>query len=180
MKLLVGLGNPGQKYEKTRHNAGFLVVDQVLSRVGGTWAGKKFEAEWARASVLGQDCLFLKPQTFMNLSGRSVAPALRFFKLETQDVVVLHDDIDVPFGKVKTRMGGGHGGHNGIRSLLAELGTEEFARLKLGVGRPGPNQIGVIDWVLTDFSPQDLADIQGSMVDESLLRLQGIFQQSSQ
>lgn len=178
MKLIVGLGNPGPKYENTRHNAGFLILDRILARVGGNWQGRKFDAEWARASLLGQDCLFLKPQTFMNLSGRSVAPALRFYKLEAQDLVVLHDDIDVPFGKVKTRMGGGHGGHNGIRSILGELSAENFARLKLGVGRPSPGQAGVVDWVLTDFSLAELAEIQGQMVEDSLQRLQGIFHQN--
>lgn len=179
MKLIVGLGNPGQKYEKTRHNAGFLVLDQILQRCGGSWQGRKFDAEWARCPLLGEDSLFLKPQTFMNLSGRSVAAALRFFKAQVGDVVVLHDDIDVPFGKVKARMGGGHGGHNGIRSLLAELSQDDFGRIKLGVGRPDPAVPGpgVVDWVLTDFSPLELNAIVGPMVDESLQRLQGMFRQ---
>lgn len=179
LKLIVGLGNPGSKYEKTRHNAGFLVLDQILAQVGGSWQGRKFDAEWARAPLLGHDCLFLKPQTYMNLSGRSVVPALRFYKLEPQDLAVLHDDIDVPFGKVKTRMGGGHGGHNGIRSILGDLGAENFARLKLGVGRPSSGQAAVVDWVLTDFSPSELAEVQGQMVTETLQRLQGVFQQST-
>ncbi len=177
MKLVVGLGNPGQKYEKTRHNAGFLVVDQILARAGGAWQGRKFEAEWARCSLLGEDSLFIKPQTYMNLSGRSVAAALRFFKAQVQDVVVLHDDIDVPFGKVKARMGGGHGGHNGIRSLLVELGSDAFGRIKLGVGRPLEGGPGVVDWVLTDFSKVESEHITGLMVDESLQRIEGMFKQ---
>ena len=178
MKLIVGLGNPGAKYEKTRHNAGFLVLDAMLDRARISWQGRKFDADWARGSLLNEDCLFLKPQTFMNLSGRSVAPALRFYKLQVSDVVVLHDDIDMSFGKVKTRMGGGHGGHNGIRSLLAELGSDQFSRIKLGVGRPaaerGPQ---VSDWVLMDFLGSELEAVQTTMVDEAMLRLEGIFQQ---
>jgi PTH1 family peptidyl-tRNA hydrolase len=179
LKLIVGLGNPGAKYQKTRHNAGFLVLDAIADRSRISWQGRKFDAEWARGSLLGEDCLFLKPQTFMNLSGRSVAPALRFYKLQVSDVVVLHDDIDVPFGKVKTRMGGGHGGHNGIKSLLAELGSEQFSRVKLGVGRPQAERGPVVsDWVLMDFLTNELEVVETSMVDETLLRLQGIIQQT--
>lgn len=179
MKLIVGLGNPGQKYEKTRHNAGFLVLDRILARSGGDWQGKKFEAEWARCPLLGEDALFLKPLTFMNLSGRSVRAAATFYKVQVSDVIVLHDDIDVPFGKVKARMGGGHGGHNGIRSMLAELGAENFGRVKLGVGRPeaGVPGPGVVDWVLTEFASAELETIEGPMVDESLQRIQGMFRQ---
>lgn len=177
MKLIVGLGNPGSKYEKNRHNAGFLVLDQILSRNGGSWQGKKFDAEWARMTFLGEDCLFLKPQTFMNLSGRSIAQAMRFFKAQVSDVLVVYDDVDVPFGKVKTRMDGGHGGHNGIRSSIAELGSDAFARVKLGVGRPPHPAMDVASFVLADFAANELEQLEGPMVDEAVLRIQGIFQQ---
>jgi PTH1 family peptidyl-tRNA hydrolase len=180
LKLIVGLGNPGSKYKTTRHNAGFLILDQILHRNNVSWQGKKFDSEFGRMRLLGEDCLLLKPQTFMNLSGKSVAQACRFFKLESEDVVVLHDDVDVPFGKVKARMGGGAGGHNGIRSTISELGSEDFARLKLGVGKPSGDkaQMDVADWVLANFSDEELNVVEKAMVDETLLRIQGIFQQS--
>ena len=116
----------------------------------------------------------------MNLSGKSIAQACRFFKLESQDVIVLHDDVDVPFGKVKARMGGGAGGHNGIRSAISELGSEDFARLKLGVGKPSgdKSQMDVADWVLSSFTNEEMIVVEQAMVDETLLRIQGIFQQS--
>ncbi len=175
MKLIVGLGNPGDKYFKTRHNAGFLILDQILSRIGGSWQGKKFDGEFARGTLSGEDCLLLKPQTFMNLSGRSVTQAQRFFKIVIEDVIVLHDDIDVPFGKVKARTGGGHGGHNGIRSIMAESGAENFARVKLGVGRPQATRPDVSNWVLSDFSVDELIQLENEMVSETLIRLQGLF-----
>lgn len=179
LKIIVGLGNPGQKYEKTRHNAGFLVIDALLGRAGGSWQGKKFDADWSRCTLLGQDSLFLKPQTYMNLSGRSVAAAMRFFKAKVEDVIVLHDDIDVPFGKVKARIGGGHGGHNGIRSLLADLGGEAFSRIKLGVGRPSQEGPEVVDWVLSEFTKAELDHVAGLMVDESILRIEGLIKQAT-
>ncbi len=180
MKLLVGLGNPGNKYLSTRHNAGFIVLDQIVSRQKESWQGKKFDSEFGRMRFLGEDCILLKPQAFMNLSGKSIAQASRFFKIDSKDVVVLHDDVDVPFGKVKARMGGGAGGHNGIRSTIAELGTEDFARLKLGVGKPYGDfaKMDVADWVLANFMTEEMAIVEKAMVDESLLRIQGIFQQN--
>ncbi|MCX6128843.1 MAG: aminoacyl-tRNA hydrolase [Proteobacteria bacterium] len=176
MKLIVGLGNPGGKYFKTRHNAGFLVLDQILFKAGGHWQGSKFDSEYARAPVCGIDSVLIKPQTFMNLSGRSVVKALQFFKISSADLVVLHDDIDVPFGKVKARQGGGHGGHNGIRSILTETGAENFGRIKLGVGRPQSDRIDVADWVLAEFANDELLQIEGPMVDEAMLRIKGLFQ----
>ncbi len=174
MKLIVGLGNPGDKYSKNRHNAGFLILDQILSRARESWLGRKFDADFARAPVVGADCLLLKPQTFMNLSGRSVMQALRFYKIAMEDVIVLHDDIDVPFGKVKARTGGGHGGHNGIRSIMEESGAENFARIKLGVGRPQSGRPDVSNWVLGDFTVDELIQVENQMVDEALIRLQGL------
>lgn len=179
MKLLVGLGNPGNKYLTTRHNAGFLILDQIVLRQKESWQGKKFDSEFGRMRIFGEDCLLLKPQTFMNLSGKSIAQACRFFKVESRDVVVLHDDVDVPFGKVKARMGGGAGGHNGIRSTIAELGTEDFARIKLGVGKPYGDfvKMDVADWVLANFMTEEMPIVEKAMVDETLLRIEGIFKQ---
>jgi PTH1 family peptidyl-tRNA hydrolase len=179
LKLIVGLGNPGSKYEFTRHNAGFLVVDK-LSEVykADSWSSK-FDAQFAKAVIEGEASLLVKPMTFMNLSGRSVAQFVRFYKIPVEDIVVLHDDIDVPFGKVKARQGGGHGGHNGIRSLMSELGQSAFQRVKLGVGRPAKVEDGdVVNWVLKRFSDAELDAIQTSMVDETSLRLKGMFLQS--
>ena len=175
MKLLVGLGNPGSKYETTRHNVGFLIVDEVASKFGINWSGQKFDGVVARGNVFGQDCLFLKPMTFMNLSGRSVAQAAKFYKIEETDIVVFHDDIDVPVGKVKARSGGGHGGHNGIKSIFAETGLQDFHRIKLGVGRPiGEGEDRVVDWVLGKLSDQELLLLQSLILDEVLVRLRNI------
>ncbi len=171
MRLIVGLGNPGLKYEKTRHNAGFIFVDQLLAKSSGSWQGKKFDSEWARCLVFGVDCLFLKPQTFMNLSGKAVLQAAKFYKASPEQIIVVHDDIDMPFGKVKIRVGGGHGGHNGIRSLVDELAADGFSRLKLGVGRPEAKFPPVSDWVLSDFTAPEWDILRGSMFDEAQSRI---------
>ncbi|MFW7378160.1 MAG: aminoacyl-tRNA hydrolase [Oligoflexus sp.] len=178
MKLLVGLGNPGPKYETTRHNAGFLILDEIASRQSINVDQQKFQALLGKGRLLGDECIFIKPLTFMNLSGKSVAAALRFFKIDVADTIVLHDDIDVPFGKVKARTGGGHGGHNGIRSIIAETGQADFHRIKLGVGRPQQPEDGtVVNWVLNPFTTDELATVQSTMVDDVLVRLKTIFEQ---
>ena len=149
MKLIVGLGNPGPKYETTRHNAGFLMVDELVEHFGTGWSGEKFKAGYSKGRALGEDVVFLKPLTFMNLSGQSVAAAMGFFKIAEEELIVLHDDIDVPRGGVKARLGGGHGGHKGIKSIVKETGLKNFHRLKLGVGRPEQRSDGdVVNWVL--------------------------------
>ena len=176
LKLLVGLGNPGPKYETTRHNAGFLVLDEIASDFRISVDTQKFQGFMGRGRVLGEDCILLKPQTFMNLSGRSVGPLAGFFKIPEENVIVLHDDIDVPKGKVKAKVGGGHGGHNGIRSLIKDWGAKNFHRLKLGVGRPQQLSDGQVhDWVLGKFTDAELLIIQQEMRDEALLRIENIF-----
>lgn len=176
MKLLVGLGNPGPKYETTRHNAGFLMLDLIADLAGISWSNSKFDGFMGKGKLLSEPVALLKPQTFMNLSGRSVAKAARFFKVPVEDMVVFHDDIDMEFGKVKTKVGGGHGGHNGIRSMISELGDQGFHRMKLGVGRPGKDErIGVTDWVLHPFTDAQLLGLQKEMFDAVMLRLKGIF-----
>lgn len=177
MKLLVGLGNPGGGYELTRHNAGFLILDLIAEDAGASFSSqKKFEAEVAKGSILGHETVFLKPQTFMNLSGKSVSRVMAFYKIRPEDVIVLHDDIDMAFSKVKAKVGGGHGGHNGIRSILQETGQAEFHRLKLGVGRPTPeDKTGVSQWVLNPFTDQELLTLQKEMLDAVMLRLDGIY-----
>jgi len=178
MKLLVGLGNPGPKYEVTRHNAGFLLLDVLAADSKTKWTmDQKLQGEVCRGSVIGEPCIFLKPMTFMNLSGRSVGSVMRFYKIRPEDVVVLHDDIDVPAGKVRARTGGGHGGHNGIRSIIGETGVSEFHRIKLGLGRP-PEQWDTADWVLQDMSDEELRVLKGEMVKDVYVRLKQIFDQT--
>ena len=154
-KLIVGLGNPGSKYQWTRHNAGFMVLDRFCHNAGIAVTRKNFSGLYGEGSFQGERLLILKPQTFMNLSGRSVAPALHFHKLSIQDLIVIHDDLDIPFGRVKLKEGGGHAGHNGLRSLLQELSDDQFVRVRVGIGRPTHDDAA--DYVLTNFSKDELA-----------------------
>lgn len=149
-KLIVGLGNPGPKYSWTRHNAGFMVLDELARRAGIAVSRKTFSGFFGEGTYRGERLLLLKPQTFMNLSGRSVNPALHFHRLSLQDLIVIHDDLDIPFGRVKLKDGGGHAGHNGLRSLMQELGGGQFARIRVGVGRPLHGEAA--DYVLSPFT----------------------------
>lgn len=176
MKLIVGLGNPGPKYETTRHNAGFLILDEVAERFGISWSGEKFQGIVGKGRLFEEDCVLLKPTTFMNLSGRSVREAMQFFKIPEAGVIVVHDEIDVEPGKVKARVGGGAGGHNGIRSIIAEAGMANFHRIKVGVGRPPQPPGGdVSGWVLGPLSDQEILSYQGPVLQEVLMRLENIF-----
>ncbi len=153
-KLIVGLGNPGPQYSWTRHNAGFMVLDR-LSRLSGIPVARKAFSGLAGDGTWGGERVYLlKPQTFMNLSGRSVAEALRFYKLTLADLIVIHDDLDIPFGSVKLKEGGGHGGHNGLRSLAQELGSSDYARIRIGIGRPLHGD--VVNYVLASFPKQEM------------------------
>lgn len=150
MKLFVGLGNPGSQYEKTRHNIGFRVIDKLVDDFGARDISKtSFNGELYRAGNL----LFLKPMTYMNLSGKSVQAVKNFFKIETEDIVVIHDDIDLPFGTIRIKRGGGHGGHNGLKSLDTMIG-KEYIRVRIGVGKPAYKS-QVADYVLHDFSEEE-------------------------
>jgi len=152
MLLVVGLGNPGPKYAAHRHNVGFMAVDELARRAGADPFREKFSGELARASIGGQPAVLLKPMTFMNLSGQSVQAASAFFKVEPADICVVHDELDLPFGAVRLKLGGGHAGHNGLRSLVSHLGTGEFARVRVGIGRPPPGfRADVADFVLSAF-----------------------------
>lgn len=135
--LIVGLGNPGQNYENTRHNVGFQIVDSIAHKANESIDLKKWDAFYGRASLWGVRVFFVKPQSFMNLSGKSVARFVDYFKIRPDHIMVIHDDIDMHPGRLKLVSGGGPGGHNGIRSLIQCLGTRDFFRLKYGVGRPG-------------------------------------------
>ena len=156
-KLLVGLGNPGPKYLWTRHNAGFIVLDRFSHLASIPVTKKSFSGLYGEGSHCGERLLLLKPQTFMNLSGRSVAEALRFHKLSLSDLVVLHDDLDIHFGQARIKEGGGHGGHNGLRSLMQELGGGQFTRVRIGIGRPERGD--VVNYVLTNFSSEEMTSL---------------------
>jgi len=153
MLLLAGLGNPGSRYANNRHNIGFMAVDEIVRRHSFSPWRSRFQADCAEGFLDGEKVLVLKPQTYMNESGRSVGEALRFFKLAPEDVVVLYDEIDLAPGKLRVKQGGGTGGHNGIRSLEAHIG-KEFWRVRLGVGHPGHKDL-VHGHVLSDFAKSD-------------------------
>jgi len=161
--LVVGLGNPGRKYEKNRHNVGFMVVEELVRSHGLPDLKEKFSGVWTKGELsLGgkrHAIAVLKPQTYMNLSGDSVQPASAFLKVEPQSVIVVHDEIDLPWKDVRLKIGGGHAGNNGIRSIIGRLGAE-FVRVRVGVGRPPPGFKGeVADWVLHDFDSMERAEL---------------------
>ncbi|MDO5289262.1 MAG: aminoacyl-tRNA hydrolase [Pseudomonadota bacterium] len=148
IKLFVGLGNPGDEYEATRHNAGFWFIDAVARVLGAHLThDRAYHGLVARASVQGQSVWLLQPQTFMNLSGKSVAALARFYKIAPEEILVAHDELDLPVGEAKLKQGGGHAGHNGLRDIHAQLGSPHYWRLRLGIGHPG-NKAEVVGWVL--------------------------------
>lgn len=157
MKIVVGLGNPGSRYEVTRHNVGWLLLDYCLSDWGFSGTTTKNNAEVVQTKWKGEPCLFVKPQTFMNLSGKAVAPLMQFYKCEPSDLIVLHDELDIDPFQFKIKKGGGHAGHNGLKSLEAELGTREYHRVRLGIGHPRTvgSPMDVSDYVLGRFSQKD-------------------------
>jgi PTH1 family peptidyl-tRNA hydrolase len=153
MKLICGLGNPGREYERHRHNIGFMVVEALLPRARAELNQEKFSAKVGQGTLAGERILFVEPQTYMNLSGRSVAEAARFYKIPVEDVLVIHDELDMPFGRLQLKAGGGSGGHNGLKSIVSNLGSEAFIRLRFGIGKPeGPNaRERVSGYVLSNF-----------------------------
>jgi PTH1 family peptidyl-tRNA hydrolase len=159
--LVVGLGNPGREHERDRHNVGWMVVDELAGRLDGRWRAK-FSGQLAEVRLDGLRLALLEPETFMNDSGRSVAAASRFFKVEPESMLVVHDDVDLEAGRLQARAGGGLAGHNGLRSLAQSLGTQDFLRLRIGVGRPGRGDPrSVADYVL---SPFELEEDVGALV----------------
>ena len=161
MKIVVGLGNPGRQYQDTRHNIGFLVVDELARRWGAMPWKRRYEAEVSEHRAIGP-VLLVKPQTFMNLSGASVREAAKFYKTPSTDIIVVHDDLDLPTGRLRIRERGGSGGHKGIASILAQLGTDEFARVRFGVGRP-PAGWETADYVLGRFAAEELAAVKDAI-----------------
>ncbi|GAB2564041.1 aminoacyl-tRNA hydrolase [Gracilibacillus alcaliphilus] len=162
MKCIVGLGNPGLKYRKTRHNIGFMVVDEIANRNGWKLDKRKFNGHYSIETLGTEKVILLKPQTYMNLSGESLKPLMDYYDLTEDQVTVIYDDLDLPLGKIRLRQTGGHGGHNGVRSCIEQLGTKQFNRLRFGIGRPdGP--IPVIDYVLGKFDKQDREVLEKSI-----------------
>jgi PTH1 family peptidyl-tRNA hydrolase len=158
--LVVGLGNPGPKYAATRHNLGFMVVDELAARAGMPPFRTKFHGELAEARLGGHSLALLKPLTYMNDSGRSVRAAMTFFKLPLGELVVVHDEIDLPFAEIRLKTGGGDAGHRGVRSIVADLGSPDFIRIRIGVGRPPPGFRGSpADFVLQGFAPAERAEL---------------------
>lgn len=154
MKLVVGLGNPGHQYAGTRHNIGFRILDELARQAGIGFAANKFEAEYGQGTLEGQKVALLKPQTYMNLSGSSVAPAARFYKVEPEELIVVHDELDLPFGRMQLKRGGGTGGHNGLNSIVERLGSNDFIRVRVGIGRPDSKQ-KVVGHVLSSFGKEE-------------------------
>ena len=151
MKIIVGLGNPGAQYANTPHSVGFEAVDAIAAEIGASWEEKRqFKCLWAKGTFAGMPVILCKPQTFMNLSGESVAPLVKYSNATAADLLVIQDDIDLPVGRMRVRKNGSCGGHNGIRNIIERLGTQDFARLKLGVGKDRSN---VIAHVLGKFDP---------------------------
>ncbi len=161
MKIIVGLGTPGRKYERTRHNAGFMAADEVARNLQVSISQEKHHALIGKGRMDAETVVLAKPQTYMNESGRSVSSLLRYTSVAASDLIVVHDELDLPPGTVRVKNGGGHGGHNGLRSIIDHLGSPDFVRVRVGVGRPSPGR-DAADYVLSPFSPDERADAERS------------------
>ncbi|HET8747616.1 MAG TPA: aminoacyl-tRNA hydrolase [Ramlibacter sp.] len=160
IKLFVGLGNPGPEYEATRHNAGFWWVDELARELKANLVFERsYQARMARVNIHGQTVWLLEPQTFMNLSGRSVAALARFYKIPPEEILVVHDELDIVPGQAKLKFGGSHAGHNGLRDIHAQLGTDDYWRLRIGIGHPGVKS-EVVNWVLKKPAPEQRTAIE--------------------
>lgn len=162
MKLVVGLGNPGEEYARTRHNVGFLVADHLALLARARFTAQKFAAELAEARLGPERVWIMKPQTYMNSSGEAVGAALRFWKLDLDDLVVVHDELELDPYRVQLKVGGGHGGHNGVKSVNAHVGGPDYARVRIGVGRP-PAAMDPTDYVLGKFPKADEAELDACL-----------------
>ncbi len=169
IKLIVGLGNPGKEYAGTRHNAGFWWLDELIRSHGIAYkADSKFHGLVARANLQGHEVHLLKPQTFMNISGRAVGAVAQFYKIDPAQIMVVHDELDLPPGSAKLKLGGGHGGHNGLKDIIAHLGTKDFWRLRVGIGHPG-ERAEVVNYVLN--APRKEEQV---LIDEAMQRAQDV------
>ena len=164
MKLIVGLGNPGTEYEKTRHNAGFLLIDRFCDKLGVKLDKNKCKAQYGVARYKGEKIIIAKPQTYMNLSGQAVSSLMHFYDIDVKDLIVCHDDLDLPVGKLRLRRQGSAGGQNGLRHIVQCLGTQKFIRIRVGTGGK-PEGWELADWVLSRFTMDDRA-----LVDDAIVR----------
>lgn len=155
--LVVGLGNPGKKYENTRHNIGFMAIDSILETLSVDKTVKKFEGELYFSKQNDKNIIFLKPLTYMNLSGDSVSAVMNFYKIPIENLIVISDDISLPVGKTRIRRNGSHGGHNGLRDIILKLGSDNFKRIKIGVGERTNPDYDLADWVLSLFKSDELS-----------------------
>lgn len=162
MKVIVGLGNPGKQYENTRHNIGFLVIDELAKRFNISLDKSKFNGLYGMGHISGEKVILLKPMTYMNLSGESVRPLLDYYNVSEDEIVVVYDDLDLPAGKIRLRMKGSAGGHNGIKSIIQHLNTQSFNRIRIGIDRP-KNGMPITNYVLGAFTSEEIEDIQHSV-----------------
>ncbi|KMN42918.1 peptidyl-tRNA hydrolase [Bacillus sp. LK2] len=162
MKLIVGLGNPGREYELTRHNIGFMAIDELAKRWNISLNEQKFKGLFGAGFVNGEKVILLKPLTYMNLSGESIRPLMDYYKIDVEDFIVMYDDLDIPVGKLRLRMKGSAGGHNGVKSTISHLGTQEFQRIRMGIDRP-KNGMKVVDYVLGRFTPEEISGVNQSI-----------------
>ncbi len=171
--IIVGLGNPGKEYENTRHNAGFLSLDTALEKYSARADRSKFHALVGEGEIKGKRVLFMKPETFMNSSGESVGEAARFYKIPPENVIIISDDISLPVGKIRIRRKGSHGGHNGLKSIEAHLGSSAYPRIKVGVGEKPRPDYDLVKWVLGKFPKEDMSSLMKAResVAEALLYL---------
>ena len=158
MKIIAGLGNPGLQYAKTKHNVGFMLLDALAQHLGASPWKEAFTSLISEVRIVGEKIFLVKPQTYMNESGSAIGPMLAYYKVGLEDLVVVHDDMDIPAGMIRIRKKGGSGGHNGIKSIIAHVGGEKFPRIRIGIGRPMPGW-SVIDHVLAPFSSEDIPRI---------------------
>ncbi len=163
IKIVVCLGNPGTQYRRNRHNVGFITGDYIQGAMGSPSRKKQGNAEICKGTIFGKEIMLLYPQTYMNNSGRVVVEYLRYTKATLDELLVLHDELELSFGTVALKTGGGHKGHNGIRSIMTETGGADFHRIRLGIGRP-PGQMGVADFVLSDFSKEEQTKLEDMAV----------------
>ena len=176
MHLVVGLGNPGRRYADTRHNAGFLVIDRLAERWGASLGKRQFKADVGPARISSSPAVLCKPQTYMNLSGEAVASLRGYYKASNAEVVVVHDDVDLPFGDIRTKVGGGHGGHNGLRDLSKRIGPD-YVRVRFGVGRP-PEGWDTADFVLAKWTRDESRQLADA-VDQAADAVERVLQESS-
>jgi PTH1 family peptidyl-tRNA hydrolase len=171
--LVVGLGNPGKEYEKTRHNLGFLVVDEMIARHNAVSSNTKLQAKLWTTKIASAIILFAEPQTFMNLSGNAITPLCQTKKIAPDHLIVVHDDLDLPFGTLRVSRGASAGGHNGVQSIIDSLGTKDFTRIRVGIGRPANDQ-PIEDYVLTRFSAEEKKQLP-EIIDKSILEIEKLF-----